>query len=469
MRRHIYILTIAVMALMTSCLGHDEYDVYPDAAITKLVLGNVKVYYFDTDTEGKDTLVYKTIAGKYYKFNIDQKNNLVYNTDSFPYRSDLTRVLATISGTGNIYYQKFHSDGTSVDTLYTTTDSIDFSKPMNLYAQSTDGSYSRTYELRVGVHTMDPDSMKWKHYTASETNGIIDASAFVRSDTLYVLGTKGGVKGMTSANTADMAWNAFTPFSGLEDDADTEGAILHDGTFYLLDKGKLFSSSDAKVWNKVSTTHSFKRLISDAGSPYSDGKAWAISSDSNLLCSEDMVSWSEIQQIDSDFPDSRLFIFHSPLLSNKNIMRSILTGLDTDNADNRFTSVWTRLSTDSIWQEVNPSLKSPLRCPWLNNLAMIWYDGELMAFGSSGIAESDSGTIPEAFQGFWESSDHGISWRDCSKVWDEYSTWRYKMQFPDNLKGNTDSFSFATDFHGYIWIITDNSGIWRGAVNKMVK
>ena len=83
-----YLLIAMLLGALASCTKADETTVtlYDDAAITSFTLGNLNRY-----VNG----VKSTFAGSDYLFHIDQVNRTIYNTDSLPLGTDITKV-ATI-------------------------------------------------------------------------------------------------------------------------------------------------------------------------------------------------------------------------------------------------------------------------------------------------------------------------------------------------------------------------------------
>ena len=119
-------------------------------------------------------------------------------------------------------------------------------------------------------------------------------------------------------------------------------------------------------------------------------------------------------------------------------------------------SVWTRLSTDSVWTEITPSATNDKLLPAKGGLTMIRYDKDLYAFGNG-------------FNAFYQSKDNGVTWRDCSLLNDEYSTWNIYMKFPMELFNKLTKFSSVTDSNNTIWIMTETGQVWRGGINRLMK
>ena len=135
------------MVLMASCLNSsDENNVtlYDNAAIIGFTLGTMNKYIDNTKT---------TFSGSSYFFNIDQSNKgthhfkdttiigrCIYNNDSLPLGTDLKHVLTTITTHHNGVTIIERLNQRNVFDYFTSSDSIDFTKPRKLRVFSSDGT-----------------------------------------------------------------------------------------------------------------------------------------------------------------------------------------------------------------------------------------------------------------------------------------------------------------------------------------
>jgi hypothetical protein len=182
------------------------------------------------------------------------------------------------------------------------------------------------------------------------------------------------------------------------------------------------------------------------------GQLWAVSQDSNILRSSDMTEWTTVQRVPDNFPDSAAVLFSYPLSTNSAISRSVIAGL---NADSLNASVWTILTGDTLWTQVDIPANRDLRLPALAGLTVFRYDGALFSLG-------------QGLDGFRQSNDNGITWYLCKSYVEDYSSWNRYMQLPAALKGYASGFTATVDSKGYIWIMTDDGHVWRGAVTRLI-
>ena len=135
-------ILLAGLSLMASCLSGSDNEVtlYGDAAITSFTLGTLNRYTATVTTEGKDTVVKSTVTGSSYTFHIDQVNHRIYNTDSLPYGTDVSRVPVTLATYHNSIATIRSLESEDSLVYYSSSDSIDFTKPRQFLVWSRTSS-----------------------------------------------------------------------------------------------------------------------------------------------------------------------------------------------------------------------------------------------------------------------------------------------------------------------------------------
>ena len=149
----IFSLFLAVCTI-TSCmdLSGEEYEYSSNASITGFAITDSIVTVIGTDTT--------TVLGVYYPFIINQNEGRIYNADSLPVNTDISKVVVNI--TADTYYIYVAAD---TDSLWEATDSLDFRRPIQFKVLAETGVFGRTYEARINVHQQDPDSLVWRKMT----------------------------------------------------------------------------------------------------------------------------------------------------------------------------------------------------------------------------------------------------------------------------------------------------------------
>ena len=99
-------------------------------------------------------------------FSIDLDTGVIFNADSLPKGTDVSRLIASITFANTmtkaeLKFLKDNETDTTVNYLTNPEDSIDFSHPVTLDVTAQDGLNSFTYQIKVNVHTMEPDTLIW--------------------------------------------------------------------------------------------------------------------------------------------------------------------------------------------------------------------------------------------------------------------------------------------------------------------
>jgi len=444
----LYPLLAGAMALAVSCLDTNETETYPQAVITSFTLGYFNVEVHDINYLGNDTTVYVREGGTMYPMTIDQIGNRIYNVDSLAFGSVLDRVMCTITGTGTVLYS--YLDEPDAMYVYSSSDSLDFTRGIALSVLSTDESYLRTYSVDVNVHKVFPDSLDWY---GIQVPVLEDPKIACMPGCLFMAGT--GTDGNTAICRVDMnsgeVIGEWQP-EGLEG---RPGAMMTvSGKLYLQCGTSVYSSSDGMEWNKVaegiSSLFPICDFQADAGSV-----VWATGTRGNLLGTVDMETWTECGRAPEGFPTCGTMVC-KPLATNPSIMRYVLAG---NSRRGGHSLLWTRLSTDSIWTGISvPDVSIPelsdYYLPEMERVCMVSYDGCLYILG-------------DGLETFYQSQDNGITWYACDRYADEWSTFNRYMQLPEALAGYDGAFDMKSDGKGGLWVADDRGNLIRGAIRRL--
>ena len=151
------------VAMMMSCLNSSDSDStsYTDAAISSFSIGSLKRTQHTTSSTGADSTYTTTVSGAAYDFEIDHTGCRIFNPDSLPMGTGVSRVLVSMSAynNGTILIKDVASDTLR---LYNSTDSLDFTKPRIITALSNDGQGTRNYTVNINVYQEDPNAFVWK-------------------------------------------------------------------------------------------------------------------------------------------------------------------------------------------------------------------------------------------------------------------------------------------------------------------
>ena len=467
MRNPWYLLLLALAFIISSCSSDDNstsvsYNDY--CYIKSVTLGTMKCKVEKRDRLGNlINTFYSSFTGSNYLMTINQRTGLIENRTPLPYGTQLSAVVATITFDGSVLKYRVKDSNTEW-TAYNSTDSLDLTKPLELHLTSNDAQSSRIYYFKVNVYAEEGDSLYWKQCESEvePLTGMTDTKAFVMDDNLMVLGKKssGIVLAERSGIEADGIWeeNATT---GLPVEADLQTLRQQDGKLYVstdsvsANKGKIFSSTDAKNWSQVGTTHTAALTLIDKTADY----FYAIS-EGKLLRSTDAENWEEESGIEiSKLPLSDIRALSVRQTNGNN--RIILVGQreEKDDAGNEvypnalvWSKMWNKIEPekDAEWIYFPLTSDNTVPCPRIEYFNMLSYDGKCIAFGGA----SKDGTH-KALDAMYISQDYGITWRPSTE-----------LHMPVQLEGIEGCITSTVDKNNFIWIIT-NAQVWRGRLNRL--
>ncbi len=441
----IYLVIFSLLVIGASCSKSDETVLVtsPYAYIYSFGIGNIESPFHDLTVDGKDTIVQKLISGEEYEFVIDQKAKEVYNVDSLIFGTKTDKVCGLLSCKGTPYRYDAES-GEYV--FFSSSDSVDFTNPLLVKVVSTDATYTNYYTIKLNVHAVDPDLLRWEAFEPSNISSLTPVRLLENDGTLYLFGLSdaGAPVVARSSAAAASSWEVI-PITVA--DADIASVMLFDGKLCMVAGGDLYVSSDAVEWALSSQGAGVDVLLS-----VSNGgrELWAAGG-SNILRSTDAVTFETVQPLSDGFPLYGCSYACTPLATNKNIYRTTLIGYTTAEKDGDV-AVWSKLSTDDAWSAFG--VESDYECPSLAGLQVVNYDDALYAFGGAGIVDKKE---VKPFSLFYVSKDKGIAWKPTVK---------YNLQFPEELQGKETPFATAVSGDNHLWIVTPG-GVWKGIINRL--
>lgn len=194
-------------------------------------------------------------------FSIDLKEGKIFNADSLPYGTKTDRLIPEITVVSTASLVEIQIPRPNMkDTVYDynehSTDSVDFSNgPVHLRVVSQGALVERTYEIKVNVHQVKPDTIAWSSVESAPLPtafGQIDGQKVVELDGKYycLTSSAGRYSLAVTSDPYNPAWQAkelALPF-----DANVSSLAVAGGRFFMLDaQGNLRSSADMEAWTET--------------------------------------------------------------------------------------------------------------------------------------------------------------------------------------------------------------------------
>lgn len=452
-------LVALTLALLSSCLDTDYGDVtlHDDIAITNFYISTANMINHTTSSTGEDSTYVTTghsMSG--YPFYIDQLRGEIYNVDSLPLGTDVTKLLCGYSTKNNAIVYIFNLAGDSLRLLQ-TTDSTDFTEERRLWAVASDGQSWREYKVRVAVHQEDGDEFQWSLRATDATLASLSGMSLVElGGQMLLFGSDGdSTRVYATAYDDGSQWQATGAALG----ADAYRSVAQQGdSLFVLDGGKLYVTTDGTQLREHSEAAGIERIVGAGG-----GKLFGLSDDGALMAWDEAGGW---QADASDIPmwltpTQDVACCTSSYAYADSTDYVLLVGSRDAEAypEDTISVVWrkvaemTESSNESKWVVVETDGYNNYLLPRLSSMALLAYGDVKLAFGMAGIGACDE----TAFERIYVSRDQGITWKQDSSY-----------AFPDDFDTEATAFAAAVDSQNHIWIVCAGSGqVWRGRLNSM--
>ena len=449
---------LAALFSLVSCLDTNDGDyVYTDdSAVTAFSVTSAKKAVHVRASNGTDSVYYTTATLTAYKFVIDQQRCVIYNPDSLPYGVDPTKLLVSANSlnSGSLVLKSMTSDSLS---YFSTTDSLDFSKPRELQVYSLSGAAVRKYEVRVNVHQEPADQFNWTKLPTptafTNANGVksfvvTTASGATRR---FLLASDGTTTTVYRAD-GDNAWTAATPNFNHILAAETyrSAAVKHD-TLFVCDNGVVMATTDGDTWTQQATAEAgVARII--AANPI---RLYAYNNEGAMVSSDDSgKTWKAAGMDESAtlLPNGDITYATLPLTTNANAFRTLLIGSVPEASTTAF-SIWGKIDEGDAYSENQPwmfydhNTLNRHELSLMQNFSAFTYDGKIMMVGNE-----DRVYLPA----FYGSRDGGITWEADTVITSPLGFFV------------TGPYTVSVDKDNFIWFVSGKTGeTWRGRINRL--
>lgn len=254
---------IGVGSLLSACTSNENEttELTNECLVTRVQLGNMTRTLRLRTTDGlRDSIIVANVPGSLYAMTIDQQTNTIYNVDSLPYNTKVSRVaFAAFSAIGTPAIRSLVSEK---DSIFTTTDSTDLSRPRLFTVYSLDGNSKRTYTLDLRVHKEQGDSATWKKLTAAEWNAqAFPAATHVFSGSTLDFKVEGG-KILRSTDGTNWTTDALETANAAQlPNANLAGIVLPTRSDKTIEEALLYGTlnGQSRIWKRnIDTNGSYQ-------------------------------------------------------------------------------------------------------------------------------------------------------------------------------------------------------------------
>ena len=255
--------------LFISCNDAEDEDVPLYSSYSNTM---VKSFYLSDDTAS----IVDNLSKRF--FTIDLVSGNIYNADSLPYGTDISRLVANMEFSSpskvEIYIKGKDDSGnektTTINYLESPSDSIDFSGgrgSVTMTVVAADGTTQRDYVIDVRVHQVKADSLIWENLSGSglPVSDAVAQKTLMKDGSVYCFTeNKSGEYSLSKTATPGQGNWQKGVISGISD-LDINSIVVSPEGFFALsgtsDSKALVSSSDGVSWSSVAGSSAFYSLI----------------------------------------------------------------------------------------------------------------------------------------------------------------------------------------------------------------
>lgn len=350
-------LAALMLSLVFACNKKEEEE--SDIVVTSSIVA-VKNFYL----QAKPSVISNLDS---VFFSIDLDNGVIFNADSLPKGTDVTKLIASITFANtmtkaDLIFKKDNQTDTTVNYLKNATDSIDFTHPVKLEVTAQDGVSDYTYIIKVNVHQMDPDTIVWAKMAVSQLPSRMENPVAQKTiwhdSTAYCLveENNGSYTLSICENLNDGNWTKQQIEFGFN--PSIESLTSGSDRFWILDQqGLLYSSFDMMSW-----TEEGLHLVSILGA-FEDG-VLGIKENENVFVFTQYPQPADFieKEVPSDFPLHQYSKLETMETDWAEGQIAFLCGGITAEGD-LSSSVWAFDGAD--WAVINNSVLPALRSPML--------------------------------------------------------------------------------------------------------
>lgn len=427
-------MLVSVFTLV-SCLKTETVS-SSECAITAFSVGDIKTGVTVYKSDGKDTVITKTITGSTIKFNIDQVNGIITTVDSVANWISLEKVCPTFTANGKVYAQ--FEDGIYYQ-LTSGSDSLDFSKPINVTSVGYDGISAKKYVVSIKKSAYSTDTLVWnKESYKFSVNTDFKTFYYKNQVCATFKDADGKVKMTTSTGNENLStWSEPKVIEGA--DIDYQSVTVYKDNLYAMGTDGLLYKIEDYVSTKIYDFPSGRILTAD-------DQYFYVTEGEDIMSTEGFGIWTKVKNADSDMlPTKCINSFCYTSRSNSNIIISMMNGITDDNTAVSWYKVTSPdYETNQKWMYIQVTDDNPYSLPKFKHMSSCMLNGSLFAIG----IEDES----NAYKYIYRSDDNGITWKNYDKY-----------PLPVELSA-ADGMAELVAFNDKLWIIQKGGKVWSGVI-----
>lgn len=236
---------------LASCNSDDKTSSGED--IAAVTISTVAVKNFNLKADSKVLANLDSVF-----FSIDLNRGVIFNADSLPKGTKISKLIPVITFQTAMSKAEIIVEGSgslktdTINYLTNANDSIDFSRKVSLKVTALDGVNTYTYQLKVNVHTQNPDSLMWGKMAVAKLPSRMPAP---RAQKSVMFGGKAvslireADNTLTLSSSSDLLAGDWTKTKSPSPSPDVESLEAAGAYLYLLgENGSLYSSADGATW-----------------------------------------------------------------------------------------------------------------------------------------------------------------------------------------------------------------------------
>lgn len=251
-----------LLPFLAGCLGHIVTSCNSDVDYIYSLPSSATIKSFNLEAKAS---VLPNLDSVF--FSIDLYTGEIFNADSLPYGTDissLTPVITTESAS-SVEISGFVSTGDekTYEYLDNTTDTLDFSQPVNVKVVSYDGAYTKNYTITVNVHQVPTDTLVWSKVeggTLPTTLAAVETQHTTMepgASMFYCMTYGAGEYCVAHASDPSGVWQVGKP--NIDFVADVNSFTATKDALYILSReGDLYSSTDhGMTWTATGSSATY--------------------------------------------------------------------------------------------------------------------------------------------------------------------------------------------------------------------